>query len=59
MNKDSFVYSKKQAQTYEGTAGGATCNFPFQSSAGDEFYECSISNSERPWCYTTRPGKWG
>ena len=49
---------------------GATCNFPFTGSteitesattsvSSQDFYECTIANSERPWCFTTRPGKWG
>ena len=69
-NKDSIVVSKKMAATCGGNAVGATCNFPFteataitqsitSSTSSNEFYECSIANSESPWCFTTRPGKWG
>ena len=47
-NSDSIVYAKEQAATVEGNAEGATCSFPFQASGTtDDFYECSIANSER------------
>ena len=69
-NEDSTVVAKKMSATCGGNANGATCNFPFTESTGItesltsstssyDFYECSIANSERPWCFTTRPGKWG
>ena len=60
LTPGSTIVRKREAQTCDGTAEGATCSFPFKSLAtGDEFYECSITGSERPWCYTTRPGRWG
>lgn len=59
-NAQSTIVSKVSAQTCDGTADGATCSFPFTSTGtGDEHYECTIADSARPWCYTTRPGRWG
>jgi hypothetical protein len=69
-NTDSTVIAKNMSATCGGNANGATCNFPFTESTGitesltsstssNDYFECSIDNSERPWCFTTRPGKWG
>ena len=52
------VYSKLGSQTYGGTADGASCVFPFVAH-GWEFYECTVLQDSRPWCYTTKLGKWG
>ena len=48
-------------RTCDGTAGGASCSFPFVASSAEdiEYYECTVMGSERPWCYSTRPGMWG
>ena len=61
INHDSVVFSKSAGRTCDGTAGGASCSFPFVASSADdvEYYECTVMGSERPWCYTTRPGMWG
>ena len=48
----------KAVQTGGGTAGGAPCSFPFLHK-GLEYYEPTSANSDRPWCFTSRPDKWG
>lgn len=56
--QNSTVYAKASGRTAGGTADGAWCTFPFEY-AGYEYYECAATNSDRPWCYTTKPGLWG
>ena len=53
LTPGSTIVRKREAQTC-GWDRRRCHALPFKSLAtGDEFYECSITGSERPWCYTT------
>lgn len=52
------THTKLGARTCGGTAEGASCTFPFLV-AGAEYYEPTIVKSDRPYCYTSKPGLWG
>ena len=62
-NTKLTVHSRATA-TCGGTANGANCMFPFTAEVaspqhGIEYFEPTIMNSDRPFCYTSNPGKWG
>lgn len=68
-NRDIEVH-RRVIRTCEGTAGGASCTFPVDTSVFDDahglgyfqFWEPTLVKSPtpgRPWCYTEKPGLWG
>lgn len=51
------VYSR-EVFTHGGTALGAPCKFPFDFKGGT-YWDVALDSSERPFCYTLKPGAWG
>ena len=64
LSNSDIVIHARHIKTCGGTSNGAPCDFPFtaaidNSEEGVLYYEPTIIGSDRPWCYTTKPGRWG